>query len=109
MDTVRLAPHVRGTNSGLGHMALGAARWHARHSESGGNVRQGPHGRTPGFHAPLRGHCVLQGPICGPALRVRSTLDREDVLLVPYRVCTLRHQARSSRPVLRKHCGRPVR
>lgn len=90
-------------------MAAGTARGHAGDPVAGGDVRQGPHGRALAVHAAVRGHRVVQGPVRGPAVRVRAAVHRQDVLHVSHSVRALRHQAGPERPVLREHRGRPVR
>lgn len=72
-------------------------------------MRQRPYGRAPSVHATVRGHRVVEGPVRGPALRVRPAVHRQDVLHVPHCVRAVRDQARSQRTVLREHGGRPVR
>lgn len=91
------------------HLAAGTAGRHAGDPVAGGDVRQGPHGRAPAVHAAVRGHRVVQGPVRGPAVRVRAAVHRQDVLHVPHSVRAVRHQARPERPVLREHGGGAVR
>lgn len=99
----------RGQRRSQRHLATGTARRHAGNSVAGGDVRQGPHGRASAVHAAVRGHRVFQGPVRGPAVRVRAAVLRQNVLHVPHSVRAVRHQARPQRPVLRKHGGRPIR
>lgn len=90
-------------------MAAGTAGRDAGNPVAGSDVRQGPHGRASAVHAAVRGHRVVQGPVRGPAVRVRAAVHRQDVLHVPHSVRPVRHQARPERAVLREHGGRPVR
>lgn len=91
------------------HLATGTARRHAGDPIAGSDVRQGSHGRASAVHATVRGYRVVEGPVRGPAVRVRAAVHRQDVLHVPHSVRAVRHQARLERAVLREHGGRPIR
>lgn len=90
-------------------MAAGTAGRHAGDPVAGGDVRQGSHGRASAVHATVRRDRFVQGPVRGPAVRVRAAVHRQDVLHVPHSVRPVRHQARPERAVLREHGRGPVR
>lgn len=91
------------------HLASGKTRGHDPNTIFGSDVRKGPHGCSFIVHASLRGHSVFQGSVRRPKVRLRDSVNRKDVFLVPDSIREVRNQTRPAWAILREHRGCSVR
>lgn len=90
-------------------LAVRKARWDAIDSILGGDVRKGPHGRSPLVFASVRRDSLVERTARRSPMYIRAAVHRPDVLLFPNSIRPMRHQTRSSRAILRKHRRGAVR